>query len=128
MLKKTLLALVPMILLTATTFAEDDFLKELSTIKVDSIVDASISIDDGSLDNLDVDGLSKNASAETGDEAIEACFRRFGYRRHCGFGYGYGYRHCYQPCFNYYQPLYCYRPVYYTYHCVPVITNYWGCY
>ena len=66
---------------------------------------------------------------EESEDAIEACFRRFGYRYG---GWGYGYR-CYRPYYSYrvcHPTYYCYRPVYH-YSCYPVVTyyrSYWGCY
>ena len=128
MLKKVLFAVVPMLLLAGNVFA-GDFLTELSGAKADSISDAAIAIEDVGLDGIDVDRLAANAG-EKSDEAVEACFRRFGYN-HCNYGYGYNYN-CYRPCYSYnyscYQPYYCYRPVYYTYTCAPVYYSYWGCY
>lgn len=127
MLKKFLLAIVPMALMVATVFAEDDVLKDVANLKASSITDAQVSIEDPTA-NLDIDGLAANAGTEKKTDAIEACFRRFGY----GGGYGcynnyYScYSNYYNPCYTYtyqcYQPYYvCYRPVY-TY-----CTSYWGC-
>lgn len=120
MLKKMLLAMIPMVLLAANVFAEDDVLNDVANLQASAITDAEISIDDP-LANLDVDGLAANAGTEKTD-AIEACFRRFGYH----YGGFHGYNWCYSPCYTYhyycYQPYYvCYRPVY-TYY-----TSYWGC-
>jgi len=112
MLKKLILAAVPMMFVATIAVAEDDLLADLD---VNSIQDAEISIEQAGFD-VDFDELADNAGEE--DEAIEACFRRFGY-------YGYGYR-CYRPC--YYRTYYysCYRPVYYhSYY--PVYRHYWGC-
>lgn len=122
MLKKILFAVVPMIFMASAVFAEDDVLKDVANLKASAIKDAEISIDDPTA-NLDVDGLAEKAGTEKTD-AIEACFRRFGYGGYGGYG-GY-YNYCYQPCYTYsyycYQPYYvCYRPVY-TYY-----TTYWGC-
>lgn len=115
MLKKMILAAVPMMLLATIAVAEDDFLADLD---VASIQDADIAIEEAGFD-VNFDELAENATGD--DEAIEACFRRFGY-------YNYGYR-CYRPYYyNCYRPVYysCYRPVYYhTYY--PVYRNYWGC-
>ena len=119
MLKKLILAAVPMMFVAVVAVAEDDFLADLD---VASIQDADISIEEAGFD-VDFDKLAEDASGE--DEAIEACFRRFGY---CSYGYSY-YRPCYNYCYSYcYRPVYysCYRPVYYhTYY--PVYRNYWGC-
>jgi hypothetical protein len=127
MLKKVMFAVVPMLLLAGNVFA-GDFLTELSGTKANSISDAAIAIEDDGLGGIDVDGLAANAGGKS-DEAVEACFRRIGYN-HCNYGYGYGFNHCYRPCYtySYYQPFYCYRPVYHTYVCAPVCYNYWGCY
>ena len=118
MLKKLVLAVVPMMFVAAVAVAEDDFLADLD---VSSIQDAEISIEEATFD-VDFDNLADNAGD---DEAIEACFRSFGYR---SYGFGYGYR-CYRPYYyNCYRPVYytCYRPVYYhTYY--PVYRHYWGC-
>ena len=119
MLKKLILAAVPMMFVAVVAVAEDDFLADLD---ITSIQDADISIEEAGFD-VDFDSLSENAGGD--DEAIEACFRRFGYR---SWGYNY-YRPCYNYGYNYcYRPVYysCYRPVYYhTYY--PVYRNYWGC-
>ena len=120
MLKKLVLAVVPMMFVAAVAVAEDDFLADLD---VSNIQDADISIEEATFD-VDFDDLANNAGEET--EAIEACFRRFGYGYGFGYGYrwgGYGYRWggCYRPYF-----YGCYRPVYH--HCYyPVYRNYWGC-
>ena len=121
MLKKMVFAMVPVMLLATVAMAEDDLLSDLD---VNSIQDAEISIDEAAFD-IDVDKLAENAD---GDEAIEACFRRFGYS---GFGHRYWggcYNYCYRPCFNVcYRTYYCYRPV--VYHtCAPIYRLYWGCY
>ena len=78
---------------------------------------------DSLLRRLNVDALS--ADSDNGEDAIEACFRRFYgcYGNYYGGCYGYNY-HCYRPCYSYY---YCYRPVY-TYCYTPVYYHYWGCY
>jgi len=126
MFKKIIFAVVPMMLLATVTIAEDNL---LSGLDVSSIQDADISIEEANVD-LDFDALSGEAGDEEGEEAIEACFRRFGYRsfgyRSYGFrGYGYGRGYsCYRPCYSHY---YTYRPVYRPY-CYPVVRTYWGCY
>ncbi len=127
MLKKFLLAIVPMALMAATVFAEEDVLKDVANLKVSSITDAQISVEDPTA-NLDIDSLAANAGTDKKTDAIEACFRRFGYGGYSNYGcYNYGYSNfCYQPAYTYsyycYQPYYvAYRPVY-TYY-----TNYWGC-
>jgi hypothetical protein len=132
MLKKMILAAVPMMFLVSISVAEENFLADFD---VSSIQDADISIEEAGFD-VDFDDLANKAGGE--DEAIEASFRHFGYGyRSYGYGYrgyGYGYRshgygyNCYRPYYHsYYRPYYsCYRPVYYhTYY--PVYRNYWGC-
>ncbi len=129
MIKKMIFAVVPMMLLATVAMAEDSLLKGLD---LGDIQDAEISIDAASLD-VDFDKLADNVD---GDEAIEACFRSFGYGYggygYGGYGYGYGgYGYgCYRPCYNYcYNSYYCYRPVVYYNTCyTPCYTSYWGCY
>jgi hypothetical protein len=128
MFRKIMFAMVPMALVVSFVSADDSLLN----LNLAEINDAAIEIDTASLDDLDVDGLAADAGSEDSEDAIEACFRRFGYRhRGYGYGYGYGYGGCYRPYYSYqpcYPTYYCYRPVHhYTY---PVITyrSYWGCY
>ncbi|EAQ79190.1 hypothetical protein [Blastopirellula marina] len=128
MLKKVLFAIVPVFLFTVALRADDTLGLNLSNIQ-----DADVSIVDESFD-IDVDQLASNAGAESEDEAVEACFRSFGYRSYGyrnyggygggygGHGYGYGYN-CYRPYYSCYRPVY-YAPVCYT----PCYTSYWGCY
>jgi hypothetical protein len=136
MFKSITLAMAAMLFAVGSVKA-DDLMKDLENMDLASISDASAEIEEFDLDGLDVDQLAENAGEET--DAIEACFRRFGYRR-CGWG-GYrnycGYRtyRTYRHCYNYgcgygYSPYHCYRPiVHHCYsQCLPVITNYWGCY
>lgn len=122
MLRKMLFAIVPMVLAISSVHADETLDLNLSDIS-----DAAIEIEEPSLDNLDVDALADKASGES-EDAIEACFRRFGYRH---YGYGYGYR-CYRPYYSYrvcYPTYYCYRPVYhYSYPVVRYHNVYWGCY
>jgi hypothetical protein len=125
MLRKMLFAIVPMVLAISTVQADDTLDLDLT-----SISDAAIEIEEPSLDDLDVDALAEQADGEQETDAIEACFRRFGYR-HYGYGYGYGYR-CYRPYYSYrvcHPTYYVYRPVYHHY-AYPVVTyhSYWGCY
>ncbi len=127
MIKKVIFAVAGMILSATAVMAEDSLLADFD---LGDIQDAEISIDAASLD-VDFDKLADDAS---GDEAIEACFRSFGYRSYgyggygyggYGYGYGYGYN-CYRPC---YRSYYCYRPVTYYRSCYrPCYTSYWGCY
>ena len=69
-----MLALVPLTMLASSVKADDDL-----NIDVASIADADVSIVEADLD-IDVDQLTADAGTEDGDDAIEACFRRFGYR------------------------------------------------
>ena len=137
MLKTVLFAAVAMTLLTFTAGvkAEDDLLSEVANLKASSISDADNTIQDDALAGVDVDGLASKAGSEKSGEAIEACFRRFGWGGGCynnynyGYNYGcynYGYNYCYRPYFNCYPTYYsCYRPVY----SYPVYySSYWGCY
>jgi hypothetical protein len=130
-MKTILMAMVPLCLAASSAMAQDDLLSELASGATDSISSASIEIETGGPDSLDIAGLTQDAGTDAkpgseADEAIEACFRRFGYRG-WGHGYGcynYGYNSCwYNPC---YYSYYCYRPVYYS--CHPVCYSYWGCY
>ena len=124
MFRKILFVMVPMALAVSFVSA-DDTMPEFNLAEIN---DAAIEIDTASLDGLDVDGLAAEAGGEDSEDAVEACFRRFGYR-HCGYGYGYGYR-CYRPSYNYhcYPTNYSYRPVhYYRYPAVRYV-SYWGCY
>ncbi len=135
MLKTLMLTAATLALITSTSLA-DDFLTELSNVDVSSFADADISIEDDVLGDLDVDALASEAGTE-GEDAIEACFRRCGYRSYgChygnfGYGYNHGYNygcnyHCYQPVYHQY---YCHRPVYTTYQVSYCPTySYWGCY
>ena len=145
MFKKLMFAVVPMLVLSATTFADDALTLDASTIAV-----ADANIVEAGLD-IDVDQLAADAGKETKTDAIEACFRRCGYSSH---GWG-GYNSCYgssygswqSPCYtSYCQPYYsytsysCAQPVYYSpcaYQpvCQPVyqtvcrpVCHYWGCY
>ena len=122
MMKRIILALVPMALL-ATTVRADDTLFDVSAA---TITDASIEIEEGGLGDLDMDQLAADADGGESEDAIEACFRRFGY----GYRYGgWGYRHCYRPVYRYYYPsYYCYRPVYRCVYPVTIYRHYWGCY
>ena len=134
MLKTILFAVTPLLLFVGTAQA-NDVLDDIAGIDLASISDAVAEIEEFDLDGLDMDQLAENAGEET--DAIEACFRRFGYR---SYGHSYGYRSCYRTynhCYShynnycqtsYYSPYYCSRPVTYAYrHCAPIITSYWGC-
>lgn len=127
MFKKILFAVVPLALLATTAMASDDVLDQVADLKVASISDAQISIDDPAA-ALDVDALGEQAGTEKSDEAIEACFRRFGYGYggYCGYNYSW-YSPCYSYNYCYYQPYVTHRPVYYTTYHYPAF-SYWGCY
>lgn len=124
MLKNLIFALVPLTMLATSANADDEL-----TIDVTSITDADVTIVEADLD-IDVDQLSADAGTADSEDAIEACFRRFGYscrRWSCG------YRHsCFNRCYNYCRPFYSYRTICYSppvYRCVvtPVYHYYWGC-
>ncbi|MFI4874658.1 MAG: hypothetical protein ACIALR_04945 [Blastopirellula sp. JB062] len=121
MLKKVLFAIVPALLMSVSLRADDAL-----ELNLDEIKDADVSVIDQAF-SVDVDKLASDADGANEDEAIEACFRRIGYRSYGyygGYGYGYGYRYnCYRPYFA------CYRPVYYAPVCYsPSYVSYWGCY
>ncbi|MEQ9409223.1 MAG: hypothetical protein RIK87_15920 [Fuerstiella sp.] len=121
MLKNLMLALVPLTLLASNVKADDALNIDTSTI-----TDAEVEIVEADFD-LDVDQLAADAGTETNEDAVEACFRRFGYRYR---GWGRGYRSW--GCYNYCRPLYSYRTICYSppvYRCVvtPIYHYYWGC-
>lgn len=134
MLKRILFAMLPMAM--AATFVQAD--DNVFNIDVASITDADVNIVEMDLD-IDVDQLAADAGSENSEDAVEACFRRVGYR--CGgWGRGYGYggwNSFYRPCYNSWS---CYRPChsFRNYYCVqphyhscyvasPCYTPYWGC-
>ncbi len=129
MFKKVIFAMCPLALLVSTVSADDNL-----SLDISSITDASVEIQEASLD-IDVDQLAADAGETSEDQAIEACFRGYGYRGYGyrsygyrGYGYGgYGYN-CYRPSYRTYytyRTVHCYRPVY---RCAPVYYhNYWGC-
>lgn len=116
MFKKVSFVLVSLVLMTSAATANDDLLNELASSNGADIVDAAVEVEDFDLD-IDVDTLAQNADGEDVD-AVEACFRRFGYR---SWGWNYGHR-CYRP---YYRTYSYYSAPIYNY-CRPVV-NYWGC-
>lgn len=130
MLKKIVLALMPLTLL-ATNVKADDI--ELN-IDVASIADADVNVVEADL-NIDVDQLSADAGTEKTENAIEACFRSYGYHGGGWGSYG-GYGHnCWNNCSYGYNSYYSFRPICYAppvYRCVyavaPVYNYYWGCY
>lgn len=125
MLKKFILALMPLTMISAAANADDDL-----SIDINSITDAEVEIVEADLD-IDVDALSAEAGEDAEGNAIEACFRRFGYRSHGCWG-GHRWGGCYNRCYNYCRPLYSYRTISY---CPPVCRTvitpvyhyYWGC-
>ena len=136
MFKKFMFAVVPVLMMAGTTFADDADL----AIDASTITDADVNIVEDVLD-IDVDQLAADAGTDKKTDAIEACFRRCGY---CSYGWGGGYRSCYSS-YGCYQPYYsytnycCARPVYYSsyccqpaysynYSCQPCYSSYWGCY
>jgi hypothetical protein len=124
MLKKFSLAVLAVVLMIGSAMADDS----IDSLDIASISDADNAVVEANLD-VNVDDLANKVGD---DEAVEACFRRFG--GYCGYNYGcynycYNYNYCYQPyCYSYcYQPtFYCYRPVVYQSYCYPL--SYWGCY
>ena len=118
MLKKMILTVLPMTLLAVSAKADDGLSIDASTIQ-----DADVNIVETEPD-IDVDALSDQVeSADNQEDALEACFRRFGYRR-CGWGFN----HCYR-YHSYCRPLYSYRYCAPVYRCVtPIYRYYWGCY
>ncbi len=121
MFKKVTLILISTLALASAANASDDLFEELANKKanVENIADAPAEIEDMDLD-IDVDDLSDNADGDD-EEAMEACFRRFGYR---SWGRGWNHYRSYGYSYSCYRPLYC-APVYRT-HYAP--TYYWGCY
>ena len=120
MLKKIVFAVLPMTLFAVSGKADDGLSIDASTIQ-----DVNASLVENEID-IDSDALSKEVESAGVDEeeALEACFRRFGYRR---FGWGFG--QCYRP---YYRTCFTYRPYYHcapVYRCMtPIYRYYWGCY
>ncbi len=134
MLKRILLAIVPVTMLAASVQADENEL----VINAASITDAGAELVEINLD-VDVDQLTADAGSEEPADAIEACFRRFGYGgrgwgggwgRHWGGGYGggYGYWNQCRPFYNY-TAYHCVRPLYHCgYAAAPIYNHYWGCY
>jgi hypothetical protein len=118
------LAVVALVLFAGGAMANDGL--DIASLDLGSIQDVDNAVVEANLD-VDFDKLSQTGN----EEAVEACFRRFGGWGGCGYSnygcynYGYGYNYCYQPCYYTYQPVFYYRPVCYT----PCYTlSYWGCY
>lgn len=130
MLRRIMLSVLPLTLIATSVHADDN---ELS-IDVAAISDASAELVEPSLD-VDVDQLAADAGTSKSADAVETCFRNFGYR-HGGWGcsrgwsscYSTSYWNCYRPCYSY-PTYYCVSPTYqYSYTCAPVYNCYWGCY
>lgn len=134
MLKRILFAVIPMVLAVGTVSADDSLLSKLALMG-DTAMDVTADVDDAELGKSDVDALLGD-DAESGDDAVAACFRRIGYGygqsyghsyRHYNYSYNYGY-HC-SPVYHHYsycRPVHVYRPVYTCY--TPIYTSYWGCF
>ena len=74
MLKRIVLAVLPLTLFTLSANAGDDL-----NIDIDNITNASAEIMEMDLD-IDLDALAADAGEEAErEDAIEACFRRVGY-------------------------------------------------
>jgi hypothetical protein len=122
--KNLSLAVVALVLFAGSAMADDSL--DIAGLDLGSIQDVDNAVVEANLD-VDFDKLGQTGN----EEAVEACFRRFGgwggcgYRNYGCYG-GYGcYNYCYQPCYYTYQPVFYYRPVCYT----PCYTlSYWGCY
>ncbi|WP_044251329.1 hypothetical protein [Rhodopirellula sp. SWK7] len=139
MSKRNLLAALPMFLfaglmMSMTAGANDDLLSRLASSELDTSaqVESGADIDDADLGQADVDALlGEGEEATDSEEAIAACYRRFG--RSYGYrSYGYSsyrYSSYYTPTYRthyHYTPSYYYTPVTYSYY-TPVYTSYWGC-
>lgn len=125
MLKKFVLALMPLTLLATSANAGDDL--DLSNI---TAADIEIVEDDLNID-LDLADSDESSDEET---ALEACFRRVSYGcRSWGHSYHNScYNTYYNHCHSYCRPLYSYRtitycPPVYRAVCAPVYSYYWGC-
>ncbi len=133
-MKKILTATLPLLLLTSVSANDTEL-----DIDVASITDADVEVVETDI-TADVDQLTADAGKDSDTDAVEACFRRFGYR-HGGWHHGYyGHRfygggyNSYYSNWNYCTPYYgysscCVQPVYH-YSCVsvPTYSCYWGCY
>jgi len=126
MLKKFVLAFMPLTLLASAN--ADDL-----SIDVASIADAEVEIVENDFD-VDVDALAADAGEESEEQAVEACFRRFGYNyRSWGCGYRNScYSGYYNNCYSYCRPLYSYRTICYSppvcrVIATPIYHYYWGC-
>jgi hypothetical protein len=120
--KKFSLVVVALVLMTGSAMADDAI--SAADLNVASINDADNTVVEANL-NVDVEALA--GKSENQEQAIEACFRRFGgWGGYCHYNYCYSpcyYSYCYQPC---YYTYYVYRPVYTYTYCYPLY--HWGCY
>jgi hypothetical protein len=113
--KKLSLAVVAVALMTGSAMAND--LLDSAGFDLAAISDANNVVLEANLD-VDLDTLANKAGDE---EAVEACFRRFG-----GWGGWGGFGGCYYPYHSFcYRPVYFCQPVYYTTYCYPLY--HWGC-
>jgi hypothetical protein len=126
--KKLSLVVAALVLMVGNAMADDAI--SLADLNVAAISDADNTVVEANLD-IDADALAAGKTSDKSEQAIEACFRRFG--GYGGYGCGYYNYHCYSPC--YYQS-YCYQPCYHTYYVYrPVCYSYvsyplyhWDCY
>jgi hypothetical protein len=126
--KKLSLMVVALVLMAGSAMADDAL--TAADLDVAKISDADNTVVEANFD-VNVDALTGKTS-EKGEQAVEACFSRFGWG---GYNYCYSpcYSYCYYPCYSYcYQPCYysyyVYRPVCYTYSYCSYPSYYWGCY
>ncbi len=84
MLKRILFAVAPLMLVACSVMADDSLLSKVASMDLNDTKIASAEVADvDDLGQTDVDALLGD-DEESGEEAIAACFRRF--------GWGYGYR------------------------------------
>ena len=134
MLKKILFAVAPMMLVATTVMADDDLMSKIAKMDTTDVKENIAAVEEADdLGQADVDALLGDTDDESAEDAVAACFRRYGggyssssYRTYnYGYTYNFGYTTHYTPVYSYY-PTYHYTPV--TYHSYsPVYTSYWGC-
>ena len=134
MFKKILFAVAPMMLVAGSVMADDDLLSKIAKMDTTDVKNDIAEVEEtDDLGKVDVDNLLGDNEEESTEEAVAACFRRYGrsYRSNSYRSYNYGYTynfgyttHC-APVHTYY-PSYHYTPVTYS-HYSPVYTSYWGC-
>lgn len=129
MFKRFLFAFAPLFLLAGSVMAEDDLFSTVAKMDLSKadVLASDVAANDG-LGEADVEALLNDGEQVSNDEAIAACFRRFGYG-YRSYGCYYRYRSCYSPCYTTYYSypaISCYRPVTYSYY-TPVYSSYWGC-